>query len=113
MCASERQFLERDAVAEFRIRASLDGVEVAVHVQPRSKKNEISGIHGESLKLRVTAPPVDDAANQAVKEYFARLLGIPKSRVQILSGLRSREKAILIRGVSLSQVQAAIGIRPG
>jgi uncharacterized protein (TIGR00251 family) len=99
-------------MAEFRIRANSEGVEVAVHVQPRSKKSEIAGIHGESLKLRVTAPPVDDAANQAVTEYFARLLGIPKSRVQILSGLKSRAKTILIRGVSLAQVQSAIGVRP-
>ena len=95
-------------MAEFRIRENSEGVEIALHVQPRSKKNEIAGIHGGSLKLRVTAPPVDDAANQAVIEYFACLLGIPKSRVQILSGLKSREKTILIRGLSLSQIQTGI-----
>jgi uncharacterized protein len=90
------------------IRETGGGVEIALHVQPRAKRSEIAGDHGGRLKLRVTAPPVDDAANLAVVEYFASLLKIPKSRIQITTGLHSRTKTILIRGLSLAQVQATI-----
>jgi uncharacterized protein len=93
---------------EFRIRASAEGVELPLHVQPRAKRNEISGRHNGTLKLRLTAPPVDDAANRSVLEFFARLLGVPKSSIQIVSGLRSRDKTIFIRGVSLDKIRRAL-----
>jgi uncharacterized protein len=96
--------------SRFRIRETKEGVELALHVQPRAKKNEIAGEHAGKLKVRVTAPPVDDAANQSLVDFFAGLLKIPKSRVQITAGLHSREKTVLLRGITLLQAQSAIGV---
>ncbi len=92
----------------YRIREVTEGIELALHVQPRAKQNEISGTHGGALKVRLTAPPVDDAANKSLVEYFAALLGLPKSGIRITGGLRSRDKTILIRGISLAQVRSCL-----
>jgi len=86
--------------AELQIRETKAGLEVPLHVQPRAKSCEISGIHGGALKLKVTAAPVDDSANRAVLLYFSTLLGIPKSILHITSGLKSRDKVLQISGFS-------------
>ncbi len=83
------------------VRETADGVEVALHVLPRAKCSEISGVHSGALKVKVQSPPVDGAANRAVIEYFAGLLGISKSRLKILSGSKSRNKILRIRSFSL------------
>jgi uncharacterized protein len=88
--------------SELKIKETGDGLELQLHVQPRAKRSEIAGVHGGALKLKITAPPVDDAANRAVIQYFSAALGIPKSSIQIVSGLKSREKKLQIRGLSLS-----------
>jgi uncharacterized protein len=88
--------------AELQVRETAAGLEVRLHVQPRSKRYEISGIHNGALKLKVTAPPVDDAANRAIIEFFSTQLGISKSSLQIVSGLKSRDKTLQIRGLSLA-----------
>ncbi len=79
------------------------GLEVQLHVLPRAKRSEISGLFNGALKLRVTAPPVDDAANRAIIEFFSRLLGLPKSNIHILAGAKSREKTLQVQGVTLSR----------
>ncbi len=86
----------------WRVREKDFGVEVALHVQPRAPRNEIAGLYNGALKLRVSAPPVDDAANRAVIEYFASLLDMPKSRISIVSGTKSREKVLRIDSISLT-----------
>ena len=86
---------------DLQVRQTASGLELRLHVQPRAKRCEISGIHNGALKLKVTAPPVDDAANRAIVEFFSSLLGIPKSSLQIASGLKSRDKILQIKGVSL------------
>ncbi len=86
--------------AELQIRETKAGLEVPLHVQPRAKRCEISGIYGGSVKLKVTAPPVDDSANRAILEFFSTLLGIPKSILHITSGLKSRDKILRIQGFS-------------
>ena len=85
---------------ELQVRKTTSGLEVRLHVQPRAKHPEISGIHNGALKVKVTAPPVDDAANRAIVQYFAKLLGLPKSSVRIVSGLKSRDKTLQIAGIS-------------
>lgn len=85
---------------ELHLRESGEGVEVRLHVQPRARQCEISGVFNGALKVKVTAPPVDDAANRAIVEFFSELLGIPKSGCRILAGERSRNKVLQIRGVS-------------
>jgi uncharacterized protein len=75
-----------------------------VRVQPRASKNEIAGITGGALKVRLQAPALEDRANAALCEYLAELLKTPKSAVRILGGARSRIKRVEIRGVTELQI---------
>jgi uncharacterized protein (TIGR00251 family) len=77
------------------IRRHPKGVLLKLFVQPRSSKNEIKGLQGDALKLRLTAPPVDDAANRMCIEFLAKCLGLPKSSLEIISGKTSRKKQVL------------------
>ncbi|MBP2650026.1 MAG: hypothetical protein H6Q74_851 [Firmicutes bacterium] len=76
-----------------------DGITVKVKVQPRASRNAVSGIIGDSLKLALTSPPVDGAANSACIAFFAELCRVAKGRVTIESGQKSREKVIKITGL--------------
>jgi hypothetical protein len=89
--------------AEF-LKARPDGVLLAVKLQPRAAKNEIGAPLGGELKIRVTAPPVDAAANQALVELLAEKLGCPRGAVRILRGHTSRHKTIWIGGLSAAAV---------
>lgn len=73
------------------------GIVLKVFVQPRSAKNMIAGQHGDALKIKLTAPPVDGAANKMCIQYLAKFLKIPKSALEIISGHSSRTKRILLR----------------
>lgn len=84
---------------------SKDGVTLAVHVVPRSAKNEIVGLHGEALRIRVHAPPVGGAANAALVATVAEALGVAKRQVEIVSGHASRRKVLRIVGLSAAEVQ--------
>jgi hypothetical protein len=79
---------------------SAKGISFALKVHPRARKNAITGIVGDALKLALTAPPVEGKANQAAIEFFADLFQIPRSSVTIASGETSRNKVIRIAGVS-------------
>jgi uncharacterized protein (TIGR00251 family) len=80
----------------------------AVRVQPRAAKDEISGeLHG-ALKVRLLAPALENRANEALVEFLPRILNTPKSAVRILSGARSRNKRIEMRGVSATQIQGLL-----
>jgi uncharacterized protein (TIGR00251 family) len=85
-----------------------DGVCFRIHLQPRASRTEISGIQGEEIKMRVTSPPVDDAANILCIEYLARRLGVAKSKVSIVAGSKSRHKTIKITGVTREAVLALV-----
>jgi len=93
---------------EWKIRDAGDGVDVPLHVQPRARRDELAGLHNGALKLRLSAPPVDDAANRAVIAFFSSLLAISKSRLELTSGLRSRDKILHIRGISATEFSARI-----
>ena len=67
---------------------------ISVHVQPNARSTGIAGRHGEALKIRVAAPPRDSRANQLVIDLIAEKLGVPKSRVSLRRGRRSRAKLI-------------------
>jgi uncharacterized protein len=86
------------------------GLVVRLHVQPRAKRCEITGVHNEALKVKVTAPPIDNAANRAIIEFFSTLLGLSKSDLQILAGGKSRDKTLQIRGLSLAEFLARISV---
>jgi len=80
------------------------GVIVRIHLQPRASKTEISGIQGDELKVRVTSPPVDDAANRLCVDFFAKSFKLSKSAVTIISGHKSRHKRVHISGATLADI---------
>jgi uncharacterized protein (TIGR00251 family) len=82
-----------------------DGLLLDIHVQPRASRNELSGLQGGYLKVRLTSPPVEGAANKLCREFFAKLLGVAKSRVTLVSGQKSRHKRLLIEGVTLADAR--------
>ena len=70
-----------------------------LHVQPGAKRSEFAGRHGERIKLRLAAPPVDGKANAALIDFLAAYFGVPRRDVTIVSGLKSRSKRVAIEGV--------------
>jgi len=86
-----------------------EGLVLAVKVQPRSSKNEIGGAMGDELKVKVTAPPVDSAANDALIDFLADTLHCPRSAIRLLRGRTSRHKQLLIVGLSGDQVGRRLG----
>ena len=84
-------------------------VSFAVRVQPRASNDEILGEHQDGLKIRLTAPPVDDRANQALCKLLAMRLKVPLTAVRIASGERSRTKRVEIFGVTAAMVRALAG----
>jgi len=73
------------------------GVSFKVYVQPKASKNEITGMHGDAIKIRLTAPPVDGAANKMCLKYLAKCLSVPAFRLEIISGQTSRTKHVLLK----------------
>jgi len=67
-----------------------------VFIQPRSSKNQVAGLYGDALKIKLTAPPVDGEANKMCIKFLAKLLSVSKSAVEIVSGQTSRNKTIKI-----------------
>lgn len=75
-----------------------------VYVQPRASRNEVVGLHGEALKIRLTTPPVDGKANKALLAFLSKLLHIPKSSVSLHSGHQNRNKVVSIDGIQEEQL---------
>ena len=84
------------------------GTYIAIKVQPRASKNEIGPGLGDELKIKVTAPPVDAAANEAVIKLLAETLDCAKSKIQITKGQTSRHKTIFISGVGASEIERKV-----
>ena len=84
------------------------GVCLSLKVQPRASRNEIAGPIGNALKIKVTAPPVDSAANEAVLELIAETLGCARNQLELLRGATSRHKKILVRGLTSAQIEARL-----
>ena len=81
------------------------GITFAVKVQPRARKNAITGTFGDALKLALTAPPIEGKANEAVIDFLADFFDIPRSSITIASGKTSRLKAVHIRGASAEHLR--------
>ena len=99
--------------ADWQVRDTGSGLEVRLHVLPRAKECKIAGLHNGALKLKVTAPPVDDAANRAVIGFFSSLLDIPKSSLHIVAGSMSKDKTLQIKGVPLPEFLRRINTGKG
>ncbi len=89
---------------------SAAGVTLSVRIQPRASKNSVSRMEDGTLKIRLTAPPVDGAANEALIAFLSQTLAIGKSQIEIVSGHTSREKRIRINGMSLDEINRLLNI---
>jgi uncharacterized protein (TIGR00251 family) len=84
-----------------------------VAVQPRASRNALASLHGNALKLLLTAPPVGGAANDACLRFLADLLGISRARLSIVRGVRARQKLIRITDMSVEALRLRLkGLRP-
>lgn len=78
------------------------------HLQPKASSDEVAGLHGDRIKLRITAPPVDGKANAHLVQWLGKLFQVPKSRVSILQGESGRSKNILIQAPAFIPAEFAI-----
>jgi uncharacterized protein (TIGR00251 family) len=85
-----------------------DGIVLNLHIQPRASKSEVCGIQGDALKIRLTSPPVDGAANKLCREFLAELFQVSKSAVEIISGESSRHKRVKINDNDTARLQQIV-----
>jgi len=97
------QYCDPDPV---EIKSTAQGVSFQVRVAPRASRDEVDGEFEGALKVRLTAPPVDDRANEALRRFLARCLDVAPSAITIVSGAKSRTKLVSIAGVTESDVAA-------
>ena len=90
------------------LKSQADGVLLAVKLQPRASKNEIGEALGEELRIKVTAPPVDAAANEALVRLLAETLDCPRGKVELIRGHTSRHKTIKLHGLDAATVTAKL-----
>lgn len=84
------------------------GVTIAVQVVPRARRSEVAGPQGDRLKVRVAAPPVEGAANEALLAFLAQALGLRKRDLELVAGERGRRKLVRIRGLDAAAVAARL-----
>ncbi len=90
------------------VRRCDDGVVVTVHVQPSARRSEVVGMHGDAIKIKVSAPPVDGRANAAVEALVAELFGRRAADANLVAGAGNRRKQVLVRGIAVADATAAI-----
>ena len=91
------------------LRAQADGVLLSVRLQPRASASEIGEALGNELRIKVTAPPVEAAANEALLKLLAQQLHCPRNRVDIVRGHTSRHKTVKLHGLAVEDVAAKLG----
>ncbi len=87
------------------------GCVLALRVVPRASKDEVRGVHGDTLKIKLRAPPVDGKANQALAAFLAEALDVPASRVALIAGETSHSKRVRVAGVTAAQVRQRLGVQ--
>jgi len=90
------------------LRTQPDGVLLAIKLQPRASSNEIGEPLGNELRIKVTAPPVDAAANEALVRLLAKKLECSRSKVELVRGMTSRHKVVKLCGVSVEEVASKL-----
>jgi len=93
-------------VSEWYRQAADGRITLTLHIQPGAKKTEFAGLHGDALKIRLAAPPVDGKANEALIRFVAETLGLAKSAVSLKSGQTSRRKMLEVQGAKLASIEA-------
>ena len=89
-----------------------DGAVLLLRVIPRANKTAVQGLHGDALKVRLNAPPVEGAANTALVQFLAKQLKLPRSRVQLLAGETSRNKRVLLIGCNAAAIRLQLAPPP-
>lgn len=84
-------------------------VTLTLHIQPGARKTELAGLHGDALKIRLAAPPVDGKANAALIDFIADRLEIARSAVRLKSGQSSRRKVLEVSGVAETRIAGLAG----
>ncbi len=87
----------------------METTRLAVRVMPRASRNEVAGFEGETLRVRVTAPPVERRANQALTRLLAKKLGVARGDVRVVAGHGSRDKVVAVDGLGAAEVQRRLG----
>ncbi len=90
------------------VRESNGVVTLAVKVVPRASKNQIAGMEGDAVKIRLNAPPVEGKANDALVKFLAEVLGVSRAQIEIVTGHTSRHKVVRVRGVTARQMEDVI-----
>lgn len=76
-------------------------VSLTLHVQPGAKRSEVVGLHGDALKIRLAAPPVEGRANEALLRFISELFDVPLRQVELKQGGQSRHKVVVVQGSSI------------
>ncbi len=98
--------MDGEATGCFRVVA--DGILLDLAIQPRASRSAVVGIHDGALKLRLTAPPVEGAANKECVRLLSKTFGIAKTRIRLVKGERSRRKRVLLKGLSHAEVEEVV-----
>jgi uncharacterized protein len=85
-----------------------DGCTVSVRVHPGARKNSVTGVHADAVKIALTAPPVNGKANEALIAFLAEALRLPRARIELVAGITSRAKTVRITGKSAVEVATAL-----
>ncbi len=87
-----------------------EGVRLRLRIQPRASSEEVAGIAGDSIRLRLRAPPVEGAANEALVRFLAARLGVPRSAIALEAGRTGRNKLITVAGVTAEEAARKLGV---
>jgi uncharacterized protein (TIGR00251 family) len=87
-----------------------EAILLKIHLLPRAFRDEICGLHGNAIRVKVTAPPIEGKANKALRRFFAEKLNLAVEQIEIVAGERSRDKTLRISGLSRVEIQRALGI---
>ena len=86
------------------------GVRLRLRIQPRASREEIAGVAGDTIRIRLTAPPVNGTANEALVRFLAVLLKVRRSAVELVSGQTGRTKLVAVTGVSVEETEQRLGV---
>ncbi|MCP5229627.1 DUF167 domain-containing protein [Accumulibacter sp.] len=85
------------------------GLALSVHVQPGTKRSGVAGLHGDALKVRLSAPAIDGRANAALVDFVAQRLGLARGLIELRNGHKSRRKVLVVRGAALDDARRLLG----
>ena len=92
------------------LREDSDGAYLAIKLQPRAPLNEVSGTVGSELKIKITAAPVDAAANEALLRFLSERLDCPRGSVQLVRGHKSRHKVVFLKAFHAANIEAKLSV---